>query len=311
MQAQLNSPARRGDALRGLAVLSEGSRYLQLAYDLPVGARGLQLGLSGSVLNYSLVGSDFAALGSHGQSTSAGASLVWPLLRTRTQNLYLTGGADARRYVNEANTGTQSRYATRSLSIGVDANRFDGLGAGGATQGSLTLQSGRVAQGALDPGEDSARAGRFTKLRGVLLRRQGLTPDWSVSASLRGQYTGRLLDSSERFYLGGPDGVRAYPVNEGSGSQGHLASLELRLQASHAVNVAAIYDRGYARDPGVGGTMLKGFGLAAAWVGPKGSSARITVARRLGHNPNATATGADQDGSRGRTRVWLQARLPF
>ena len=56
---------------------------------------------------------------------------------------------------------------------------------------------------------------------------------------------------------------------------------------------------------------LKGAGLALAWQGNSGLNLRATWARRIGDNPNPTATGNDQDGSLVSNRFWLTASLPF
>jgi hemolysin activation/secretion protein len=48
-------------------------------------------------------------------------------------------------------------------------------------------------------------------------------------AALRGQLAWNNLDTTEQFRAGGPDGVRAFPAGEGSGDQGAVLTLELRL----------------------------------------------------------------------------------
>ncbi|MBQ1767203.1 MAG: ShlB/FhaC/HecB family hemolysin secretion/activation protein, partial [Aquincola sp.] len=57
--------------------------------------------------------------------------------------------------------------------------------------------------------------------------------------------------------------------------------------------------------------VLQGAGATLVWRGPQASELRLTWARRLGHNPNATSTGQDQDGSHQRNRLWLQAAIAF
>ena len=44
-----------------------------------------------------------------------------------------------------------------------------------------------------------------------------------------GQLADKNLDTAEKFYLGGPGGVRAYPQGEATGDQGYRLSGELRL----------------------------------------------------------------------------------
>jgi len=60
--------------------------------------------------------------------------------------------------------------------------------------------------------------------------------------------------------------------------------------------------------------VLEGYGL---WLGHQskiGASQlgfKVTVARRLGSNPEANARGEDQDGTRVKNRVWFDANLRF
>jgi hemolysin activation/secretion protein len=86
--------------------------------------------------------------------------------------------------------------------------------------------------------------GRFTKLRYALSRQQALTPDLSLYALLSGQLASKNLDSAEKFYLGGANGVRAYPSNEGGGSEGTMLNLELRWRAMNNLVVTGFYDWG-------------------------------------------------------------------
>jgi hemolysin activation/secretion protein len=50
----------------------------------------------------------------------------------------------------------------------------------------------------------------------------------SVLVSLTGQAASKNLASAEKMSLGGPNGVRAYPVGEATGDSGNQATAELR-----------------------------------------------------------------------------------
>jgi hypothetical protein len=56
---------------------------------------------------------------------------------------------------------------------------------------------------------------------------------------------------------------------------------------------------------------LRGYGLSAAWQGPVGIKTKLTWARRIGENPNPTATGTDGDGSLKKNRFWMTLNLPL
>lgn len=308
----LNSPLGLGDQLRGNVLHSEGSDYAWLDYSLPVGANGWRIGINASYLDYRLVAPEFRALHGSGDSTGFGLQANYALIRSRESNLYLSVAYADKRFHNEANNAVQSDYRIDSLALGLSGNLFDRLGGGGANSYSVTWSTGKLNQGSRDVGENPALAGHFHKLQYALSRQQAITDEQSVYLSLSGQHASRSLDSSERFYLGGATGVRAYPVNEGGGSRGELASAEWRVRLPAGLVVSPFYDHGHiANFDGGPAYSLKGYGLAVAWATPLRVGVKLTWARRIGNNPKPTATGADQDGSLHRNRFWLSVSLPF
>ena len=308
--ATVSSPLHQGDQLHADVVDSQGSHYGRVAYTTPFPPSGLRAGLNASQLDYHLVGPSFSALHAQGSSTAFGADFDYPLVRSRQRNLYLSLNGEHTFFLNRANGAVQSRYAVDSATLGLAGNAFDDADGGGANTFSFNWEHGDVVQGAHDPGENPAVAGGYDKWHYALSRQQALTSDLSLYGAVNGQYARRPLDSSSRFYLGGPTGVRAYPVNEGSGDRGQVASVELRWHALDAFSLTGFGDLGHVGDS-TGDETLKGFGVTLAWSGPSNFNAQATVARRYGDNPDHGAGGKDQDGSLERTRVWLQAQLPF
>ena len=308
----LNSPLKLGDRLRVDGMHSEGSDFGRLAYNLPIGRDGWRVGVNASQLDYRLVTDEFAALGVKGRSRSLGLEASHPVIRSRQRNLYLNLAIDDRQYLNQANGETQSDYKVRAATIGLSGNLFDRIGGGGSNAASLAWVTGRVNQGQANVGENPQVNGRFNKVRVAASRDQTISRDLALQASMAGQWANRDLDSSERFYLGGPDGVRAYPVNEGAGSRGVRASVELRWRLPAGLVASTFYDWGHATTFGAGPSpTLKGPGASIAWTGPLGLNLKATIAVRDGHNPNPTITGSDQDGSKHRVRLWMQASIPF
>ena len=120
------------------------------------------------------------------------------------------------------------------------------------------------------------------------------------------------MDSSEGYYLGGANGVRAYPSDEARGNSGNLARLELRWHCLTQWGLTAFYDHGRVRNSdGTPSYSLQGAGLALQWQPGPTASVAATLARRMGGNPNPTAAGNDQDGSLTDNRFWLTANLAF
>lgn len=107
--------------------------------------------------------------------------------------------------------------------------------------------------------------------------------------------------------------MRAFPVNEASGSTGWLATAEVRGQLPWGFDLTGFFDTGYVENSATIGPSytLKGGGFSVSWHSPWGIALNATWAHRLGDNPNPTATGKDQDGSFMRDRVWLSASYAF
>ncbi|MDT7838190.1 ShlB/FhaC/HecB family hemolysin secretion/activation protein [Aquabacterium sp. OR-4] len=322
-QAALSLPGLfgRGDLLTAQWSQSRGSSILGASAGLPLGPHGLRMGAHVSALRYRLVADEFQALQARGSSSVLGADLHYPLLRSRDANLLVSGSAEHKRFENEANGATVSDYSTQTLALTLAGNRHDALG--GVNTGSVDLVAGRLKLGGSPHREADAAGpgteGRFTLLRLAAAREQGLAAGWSARAALRGQWSSRNLDSSEKFYLGGMQGVRAYPSGEAGGSQGQLLSLELRQRLGawrwagfvDWGQVRIHVDNGFAGAAAVNGVTLKGLGLSLGYAAPAGLDLALIWARRIGHNPLADAQGRDLDGSRRANRLWLQATLPF
>lgn len=302
----VDSPLRIGDQLRADLLKAEGSGYYRLGYSLPVGAEGWRIGANASSFDYRLVSREFDALNARGNSTSMGLDASFPVLRSRLGNLYFNAAADFRRFENKAVGVVQSDYGVNSVSIGLAGNRYDNLGGGGASSGSLTVVHGHLRHGRLDPGENPAVAGGFKKIRYGASRQQAVTRNVTVTVSANGQHARSRLDSSERFYLGGPGGVRAYSVNEGGGVRGQVASVEAQWRLPKAVVATAFYDWGRVTETTAGGSQtLKGFGTSLGWTGPAGVNVKATWAARDGRGAPAHQPGPPK------SRLWLQATVPF
>ena len=320
----LNSPLGLGDLLSANLLHTEGSDYLRLGATAPLGSGGWRIGLNTSALSYKLITPEFSALNAKGTSDSVGLEASYPLIRSRLKNLYFNASADSKSFDNQSAGATTTRYKANTLAIGLAGNLFDNLGGGGANSASLTLVDGELnLDGSPNQAADAtttSTAGRYSKLRYAASRQQVLTQELSFFAVLSGQWASKNLDSSEKFYLGGANGVRAYPVNEGGGAEGQLVNLELRWRLPEGFTLTGFYDYGqltvnrnnsFAGAPAINSYSLQGSGLSLAWQSGSRLNLKATWARRIGDNPNPTATGTDQDGSFIRDRFWLSASLPF
>jgi hemolysin activation/secretion protein len=214
--------------------------------------------------------------------------------------------------------------------VGISGNQFDNVYGPANNQASAVFTLGMLnldgspASFISDDLKNANTYGDFQKLRYYAARAQTLSPTRSLHASLTGQWASKNLDSSEKFYLGGMSGVRAYPSGEAGGSSGQVFSLELRQQLNAQWQFTAFYDYGqvdqYQSNQKADGSSplvanntiaLRGAGLSLGWSSNQGTQLKLTWAQRIGSNPLATPAGNDTDGSLNIDRFWLTASAPF
>lgn len=316
----LNSPGLRGELISLNALYSAGSDYARVAMTVPVplpeGRNGLRLGVNGSSLNYKVVDgpSSSANLPIHGHSGSMGLELRYPFLRSLDQNLYLSGHLENKTFFNQ-DTQVRSDYASNSFRLDVTGQLLDKLGAGGASNAAVQLLWGQLTDMTAHNQIDTI-ARHYHKVNYSVSRNQTLSERHAVLLSLNGQYASQRLDSSERFYIGGAQSVRAYPVSELGGDQGELLSMAWRWTLNPTWSVALFADQGRVLSVATASDAstrwaLRGRGLGIDWQGPDGWLARVTWAHRNGSNPQPTSTGTDSDGTLRYNRLWFTTSVNF
>jgi len=324
------SPLGYGESVNLTALHSQGSDYGKLGFTVPVGVHGLLVGASASVMAYDVIASEFATQEIRGHSSTYTATVQYPLMKSQLGKLGLTFEADQKNFVNKNGTeGTTSDYGLQVYSVTLAGDYTDNFLAGAMTSASIDLGAGHVdLEGSPNQASDSANAntqGDFSRLRWNVSRNQFFADTVSLNLNASGQFADSNLDSSEKFYLGGSSGVRAYPTSEGGGSEGYLLSAELRKYLPYDLSVSTFVDYGYVNqyhhnakesDPSaplaaVNGYHLSGYGLAAAWQGPYSTTVKATYAHRFGNNPNPAANGNDQDGDRTLDVFWLSGSVSF
>ena len=303
-QIGLSNLTKSGDRLNLATMISNADlRNYSLTYTRPVGVDGTVLGLGVSRMNYELAG-EFRRLGAQGRADTVSLFGTTPLLRTARDSVSLTYGWDYRKLEDEyKNVGMTLEKHSSAGHIGVrgEMNRprtrltYD-----------ITAYHGTIAADSRMAERQMRRArteGSFTK--GVLNLgvRQELGGRFHLNVRTQLQAAGDNLDSSEEIYLGGANGVRAYPQGEGSGDSGYLASAELvyRTGIPH-LELSTYYDTGhvqYAHDGADGGTTLKGWGVGVSYSRPGDYFVRLDWARRIGLARNASAE------AQAKNRLWF------
>ena len=344
----LNNPAGYGDSISLNGIASEGSQYVQGVYSLPVSPNGLRLGLAGTYLNYKNV-SNYAYNGGTGDAWTTGLSTAYPLVRSQGANLNGTVNYDIKSY-NNRNTATNtltSAYNINNLSAGLSGNFIDGLGYGAINTGSVTLVLGHLDilginqsayQGASNnygmfyvPNTNPAifqpiTPSNFFKTTFSGSRTQELVEDGKTNlyTAISGQFASVNLNSAEQFYLGGPYGVRAYPVAQSGGSQGGIFTAELRHKLQEKLTITTFFDAGvvqqyknmYANWQGATNAnntySLMGAGLGVKWD-YEGWNIAASVAWKVGQNPLYSQTGqpVNTDGTTTQPRGWISGSYNF
>lgn len=306
----VNNPFGFGDQITTYGLLTAGSQYGQVGYSLPIASTAWRLGMNMSMMNYNTVDS---FRGSGGRSNTLGASLTYPLLRSQKSNMNFALNYDQKSYLNmntSLNSVTSS-YVIRNVSSSLSGNHFDNLGGGGITNASATLTLGGFNVNDDNPSNYGVfTPSRFRKLNFNASRNQQIIADKTfLNVSFAAQFADENLDSAERFYLGGPNGVRAFPVAQGGGSQGASLTLELQQQFPNRIMGSVFIDAGRIKqfmrpyDGWQGATNAPNeYNLFGAGIGAKWSYDRVTLsgsmAWRLDSNPLYTYTGEQVNNDR-------------
>jgi hemolysin activation/secretion protein len=313
----LNNPLGLGDSADAQAVHSKGMDFQRVSYTLPVGYSGWRAGINASNSQYNLIASEYISLNAKGPSSSQGVDLSIPLLREKDTQLSLQFAFDQKRFRNEAAGEVQSQYTGSALTSTLS-------GSASQSQNSTTSGNVQLVRGTIDLSGSTAShissdlstvqtAGNYAKLKFNISQKYDFDASNTGLVSLQSQFANKNLDSSEKFYLGGMQGVRAYPTNEAGGSLGNLVTMEWQRQlmlqdtrwtASGFVDygdVTVNRNNSYVGASTLNKYSLSGYGL---WLGASVpskqgiSTFRLIWSHRLGNNPNANSTtGADQDGT--------------
>jgi hemolysin activation/secretion protein len=318
-------------SLRGS--FSEGMKFGTASVAAPLHASDFTLRGEYSYLAYESRTDIGEALNLEGSSQRLGIGADYGLLRSQALNLRLSADASVKQVVDDSITGRlgdrRSRAATLSLAGDAQDDWHDGgvtSFTAGVTVGSLDLSHLASAQATDAAG--LATDGGFTRVNVSLARVQDLPGAFSWVARVHGQWSDKNLDSSEDFSLGGPYGVRAYPVGEGRGDHGMLGTAELRYDARFraalgGMQLAGFLDAGRVRVnanpngiPIATATGRNDYSLFGAGLSMRWTRERLTLstvwARTLGGNPGRSGLdGSNSDGDRDENTFWMQGALRF
>lgn len=330
LSVTFDNPGSYGDQFSMSNIKSLGSDYSQASYSLPINTDGWRASISASYLDYQNVGKfayPTSSAAGFGYAKTVGANITYPILRSPESNANFTAGADRKMYANKnaADGAYTSDYRIENMVLGLSGNQFDSWNGGGVSSGSVTLTKGHIVVGGGRADYDSTIPKTFTKYSFGLSRNQQIVADQTILAiSASGQWASVDLDSAEKFYLGGPNGIRSYPSSQGGGSQGAMVNIEIQQQLQDKLIATAFFDAGLVQqykdkalyETNKGSTnannsyILKGLG-----VGLKRSDRDIiwstSIAWKLGSNPLYTAQGVGVNNDKRSNSAYLWAQIQW
>lgn len=281
-----------------------------IGWDMMTGHSGTVIGIRQSRTDYEL-GSIFAPLDARGIANTTSLYGTTPLWRTAKSALVVNYGYAYRNITDEMRAvGIYAKKHSNTVHVGLEGTERHYPHT--ALHGSLTAYVGNLSADSFwaeAMGNAGDSLGHFTKgvLDAALLQDLGHSVD--LLMKLQGQLASRNLDSSEKLYLGGIHGVRAYPSGEASGDEGVLANVEVRYHTPVKGLMARLYfDAGHVRlaKNGMGGSeSLKGWGIGVTYTHPAHWFARLDYARRIGLPALAS------EDARSHQRFWFLAGKTF
>jgi hemolysin activation/secretion protein len=323
----------RGDDSQFFASAAQGQTFAQAMVSTTLGASGLTAHARYSWLDYQNRDDIGRAAELDGTAHHAALSLDYSLVRARDWSARLSGGVGWKALTDESLAGRLNDKRAWSSSLAVSLDSRDGWLGGGRTSSSVSWTHGDIdlsrIPAALAADAATLRTnGRYHRVNASIARIQYVSPRVSLFARMYAQWANGNLDSSEDFALGGPYGVRAYPVGEGRADMGVLGAIELRYDTAVPlewgdVQLATFFDAGHVwvnRDstgvPALNACACNEFGLESAGLALRWTRESLSLsashAYAVGSNPGRSRiTGANADGKTDRQQLWLQGAIRF
>jgi hemolysin activation/secretion protein len=322
----INDPFHYGDQITVLLGAAEGLKEGRVGYVFPIAYSGLKGNFSYTHMNYKL-GGELAVSNYKGRIDAVDAGLQYPLLRSRITNVS-TSATYGFKSLHDNMLGKDIRDRNlNSVTIAANGDHTDKFGGDGYTTWLMSVTAGNFHLSNADI-KVTGTASTYSRFNLNMFRRQRLTDKTSLSLSLNSQKAFNNLDSSEKLYLGGSNGVRAYPVGEGAGDSGYIINTDIRydipLKSGWGnLQVGGFFDAGYITlntDPTVvtldsatnrNDYWLQGAGLGLGYKRSSRFTLNCMWAHVIGENPGRSIAGNNVDGHSDKSRYWLQSILFF
>ena len=278
-----------------------------IKYELPVFNYGTFASLEYFRTDYEL-GEKYRPLHAYGKSDTFRLATRTPLKRTLDNNLYFRFNVGYTRLTDRIGFwNTDSKKHLYGIRFGLDGDyRTKWF----ASSYKVMHTIGRAVMDTTyaKDGDVLGTEGGYQKTNFDFYYIQKITDTLTAHLTLSGQKSWNNLDSSEKFFIAGYNGVRAFPQGEASGDDGFFGSFELRQALGNSnFKLAAFYDVGWVNmvhDNPFGNSesrYLQGAGLGLIYQQPGDWYARIDYAMPVG-NRYSNSYGHDMNGI-----WWFQA----
>lgn len=212
--------------------------YIALGYDQPLGSAGTTLKTlySHTKTNpgYTLDQYDVK-----GRADFASLTVQHPVIRSRTENLYLNSTLDWRDVISTNNLEPARHDVITALRLGGQYELLDNLLSVGINSISLEISKGLGILGTTSRGSTNKSRSNgdplFTKANLDVQRLQRLAPKVNLLMAAHGQIADAPLLTSEEFGVGGINLGRGYAPSEIVGDNGLAGKIELQWNQPYAL----------------------------------------------------------------------------
>lgn len=301
--------------------MSNSSNLLngRVAYSVPLSSNGLIGEMSYSQTNYDLT-KEYKNLDAEGTAKTVDATLKYPVIRTRSENLDINLNIANKNLEDKINsTNDVTKKDTQSITIGTDYDKSYVV----SNFNSLSKASFNLKYGNLNFDDETKKAtdiagantdGNYSKVNLDLSNTIAFTNELSLDAGLKMQYAlgNKNLDGSEDISIGGSSGVKLYPDSEISAENGYVFNTEVKYKLPSFENlnnsVGIFYDRGRVWMVNNNNVNFETKALQDAGVGYYASYNRFFGQTQVAWNVNSNDVTSEPNRN---SRILFQAGMTF
>lgn len=329
-----NSLFKHGEKITlRLATSGKDSNYGYINYTAPVSGNGLYVGASFDYLKYEL-DKEFRVLDNQGSASNTRLFMTYPFIRSRQFNVVGKADYSYLRLKDYNDTGTIADRVLHSGILRLSGDHNDSKRGGinyfdtSLTFGTVDLDKNKTYKQFDKQTADTQ--GGFAKLNFEVSRLQHLVGNLSNFSSISGQISNKNLDTSQKFFLGGPFSNPGYPTGELGGDDAIQLHLDLRydlysLPWGGDFQISTFYTYGKTKinhdswdnwnitQPYINKKMaLQSFGFGASQIWQDKAVIRAMIGWQVGDDDVLNPVNGDAiDNSDKNFRVWLNAITYF